>query len=1047
MDRRMQQIETMRWRGIGPHRGGRSVAVTGHPAETETFFFGASGGGIYKTTDGGISWTNISDGYVKAASVGALAIAAADPNVLYVGMGEACIRGNVSFGDGVYRSDDGGRTWSHRGLSATRHISRVRIHPEDPDRVYVAALGHAFGPNPERGVFRSTDGGRHWERVLFVSENAGAIDLHLDPHNPRILFAALWEGRRTPWGFTSGGPDSGLHVSRDGGDTWTRLGVDAGLPDTLLGRIGVAVSPARPDRVWAMVEAAGDQGGLYRSDDGGRRFQQVDHSLGPRARPWYYTHLFADPADANTCYILAEGFYKSIDGGQSFSRIHTPHGDHHDLWIDPKNPRRMIHGADGGAAVSFNGGRSWSSIHNQATSEFYHVTTDTRFPYRVYGAQQDNSTITVPSASHYPALTDREWYEVGGAESGYIQVDPRDPNIVYAGSSGGGEGGRLTRYDHATHQLRDISVYPEKTAGVAAEAYTYRFQWTSPIHLSPHNPDVLYMCSNHVHRSTDAGQSWRVVSPDLTRADPETLHPAGGAITLDQTGVEVYATVFAFQESPVQPGLLWAGSDDGLLHRSADDGGSWTAVTPAELPAGACISVVEPSAHDAATAYVAAHRYKLDDPAPYLYRTTDGGAHWTAITTGIPADEYTRVIREDPTRAGLLYAGTERGVYVSFDAGEHWAALRLNLPVVPVHDLAVKDTDLVAATHGRSFWILDDLTPIRELAAETDSQESRGSRLFTPRDTIRSTAVGRNPWLRRMGEGPLPAHVAGSYMAERPETGDPAVWLDAGSNVPGVIIQYYLDAEPERVTLTIKDARGETVRVLTSDELPKGEPGPRLKKTAGSHRVIWDAEYPGATRIEDAGTDWASCAPTAPPGRYHITMAAGDHAETREFALLPPPNVPAPQEHYEEQHALLIRIRDDVSRVHGAYNRVAKVRAAVQDWEARIAGHGQEESLKEALGRVREQADALREILVQWRIDNFQDSINFPPQLNAKVAHLFGVVASADARPTSQTYQALEALEKQVDEAAAKVDSLMAGEVADFNRRAREAAIPAIYVP
>ena len=1042
MDRRMQQIETMRWRGIGPHRGGRSVAVTGHPAETETFFFGASGGGIYKTTDGGISWTNISDGYVKAASVGALAIAAADPNVLYVGMGEACIRGNVSFGDGVYRSDDGGRTWSHRGLSATRHISRVRIHPEDPDRVYVAALGHAFGPNPERGVFRSTDGGRHWERVLFVSENAGAIDLHLDPHNPRILFAALWEGRRTPWGFTSGGPDSGLHVSRDGGDTWTRLGVDAGLPDTLLGRIGVAVSPARPDRVWAMVEAAGDQGGLYRSDDGGRRFQQVDHSRGPRSRPWYYTHLFADPADANTCYILSAGYYKSIDGGHNFSRISTPHGDHHDLWIDPKNPARQIHGADGGAVVTLDGGRSWSSIHNQATSEFYHVTTDTRFPYRVYGAQQDNSTITVPSASHYPALTDREWYEVGGAESGYIQVDPRDPNIVYAGSSGGGEGGRLTRYDHATHQLRDISVYPEKTAGVAAEAYTYRFQWTSPIHLSPHNPDVLYMCSNHVHRSTDAGQSWRVVSPDLTRADPETLHPAGGAITLDQTGVEVYATVFAFQESPVQPGLLWAGSDDGLLHRSADDGGSWTAVTPAELPAGACISVVEPSAHDAATAYVAAHRYKLDDPAPYLYRTTDGGAHWTAITTGIPADEYTRVIREDPTRAGLLYAGTERGVYVSFDAGEHWAALRLNLPVVPVHDLAVKDTDLVAATHGRSFWILDDLTPIRELAADP---EPRTLRLFTPRDTVRATTVGRNRRLRQIpATTELPALMAGSYLAETPETGDPAVWLDAGTNGPAVIIQYYLEHEVDAVALTVSDARGTTVATLTSEDKKKGDPSPRLGKTAGSHRVVWDACCPGATPIAESGSASPSLCPLAPPGAYTVAIEAGEQRTAAKFRLLGPPNVSTTNEEYEEQFALLVRVRDHVSRIHEAYNRVSTLRSQVETWEGHLAGLSDAERLQETLSAVKSRAVEARDRLVQWRWADFEEDINFPPMLDTVVAHLFRVAASADARPTSQTYQALEVLEARVREELHRVDKLMADEVAAFNAMAREANLPAI---
>ncbi|MGC8488343.1 MAG: WD40/YVTN/BNR-like repeat-containing protein, partial [Clostridia bacterium] len=857
---RLQQLATMRWRNIGPHRGGRSVAVVGHPTEPLTFYFGATGGGVYKTINGGVTWTNISDGYVNTASVGAVAIAQSDPNVMYVGMGEACIRGNVSFGDGVYRSNDGGRTWSHRGLADTRHISRVRIHPANPDVAYVAALGHAFGPNSDRGVFRTQDGGQHWEKVLFVSENTGAIDLNMDPTNPRILFASMWHGQRSPWGFVSGGAESALYVSRDGGDGWQRLGEEQGFPSVVLGRIGVAVSPARPDRVWAMVEAKDEHGGLYRSDDGGRHFQQIDHSRGPRSRPWYYTHMFADPVDENTCYILSAGYYKSIDGGKSFSRISTPHGDHHDLWIDPKNPKRQIHGADGGAVVTFDGGASWSSIHNQATSEFYHVTTDTRFPYRVYGAQQDNSTITVPSASHYPALTDREWYEIGGAESGYIQVDPRNPDIVYAGSSGGGEGGRLTRYDHATKQLRDISVYPEKTAGVAAEAYTYRFQWTSPIHISPHDPNVLYMCSNHVHRSHDEGQTWEVVSPDLTRNDPEKLKPSGGPITLDQTGVEIYGTVFAFQESPVQAGVLWAGSDDGLIHRSTDNGRTWTEVTPKNLPEWTLISIIEPSHRDADTAYVAANRYKLDDPKPYLLKTTDGGSSWTFITEGIPADEYTRVIREDPTMPGLLYCGTERGAYVSFDDGLHWESLKFNLPVVPVHDLEVKDTDLVAATHGRSFWVLDDLTPVRALAGGSGSHATR---LFPLRDTVRSTAVGRNQWIRRMGEGPLPVHVAGSYMADRPETGDPAGWLDAGTNVPAVIVQYYLAEEPERISLTFKDASGATVKVLSSDELAKGDAGPRLKKTAGSHRVVWDATYPGATRIEEPGSEWPSCAPTA----------------------------------------------------------------------------------------------------------------------------------------------------------------------------------------
>ena len=1041
MSDRLQQVSTMRWRNIGPHRGGRSVAVAGHPIEPLTFYFGSTGGGVWKTVNGGITWTNISDGYLNSASVGAIAVAPSDPNVLYVGMGEACIRGNVSFGDGVYRSTDGGATWQHLGLADTRHISRVRIHPQNPDHVYVAALGHAFGPNPERGVYRSTDGGQTWTRVLHVSDNTGAVDLTMDPTNPRILYAALYQARRSPWNFVSGGPESGLYRSADGGDSWTRIGADNGLPAGILGRIGVAISPARPQRVWAMVEA--ENGGLYRSDDGGRQFHLVDASRGPRSRPWYYTHMFADPQNADTCFILAAGFYKSIDGGKTFQRMATPHGDHHDLWIDATNPRRMIHGADGGAAVSFDGGASWSPIHNQPTAEFYHVTTDTRFPYRVYGAQQDNSTITVPSASHYPALTAREWYEVGGAESGYIQVDPRNPDIVYAGSSGGGEGGRLTRYDHRTRQLRDISVWPEKTAGVAAESYTYRFQWTSPIHLSPHDPNVLYMCGNHVFRSTDQGQSWETVSPDLTRNDPDRQKPSGGPLTLDQTGVEIYCTVFAFAESPVTPGVLWAGSDDGLIHRSTDNGRTWQNVTPAGLPEWTLISIIEPSRTDADRAYVAAHRYKLDDTRPYLLKTADGGQTWTPITAGLPEDEYTRCIRQDPAAPEILYCGTERGVYVSFDDGGHWESLRLNLPVVPVHDLEVKGTDLVAATHGRSFWILDDLTPIRELARA----EAAGThRLFTPRDTVRATTLGRSQWLRRLSEGTLPLLVAGSYLAERPDTGDPALWMDAGQNVPAVIVQYYLAHDAEQVTLTFKDGEGGLIATLSSDEPAKGDPGPRLAKTAGSHRVVWDATYPGATRVEEPGSEWPQCAPTAPPGEYQAELRVGDLSEVRRFRLLPPPDVATTPDEYQEQFQLLVRIRDRVSSIHAAYNRVAKLRAEALAWESRIAGLEPAESLKESLRRVQEGADEVRDALIQWRIDNFQDSINFPPKLNSQVAHLFQVAASADAKPTSQTYQALAGLEDKVAEQLARVDRLMAEDVAAFNAQVRELNLPALTV-
>ena len=1036
----VDQISSLRWRGIGPFRGGRSVAVAGHPREPLTFFAGTTGGGLWCTDNGGVTWKNVSDGFVRTSSVGAVAIAPSDPNVMYLGMGEACLRGNVSAGDGLYRSTDGGDTWRHVGLADSRHIARVRIDPNDPDRAYVAALGHAFGPNSERGVFRTTDGGRSFERVLHVSDNTGAVDLSMDPFNPRVLFAAMYTIRRQPWRMDSGGPESGLYRSTDGGDTWQPVGRGKGLPDGVIGRIGVSVSGARRGLVWAMVEAK--EGGLFRSDDGGDTWTLATGARGPRSRPFYYTHLFAHPTDESRVFILSAGYWQSIDGGKTFTRVQTPHGDHHDLWIDPLYPRRLIHGADGGPAVSFDDHATWSSIHNMATAELYHVTTDSRFPYRVYAAQQDNTTICVASASHYPALTKREWYEVGGAESGYIAVRPDNPDIVYAGSSGGGEGGRLTRYDHATKQLRDLSVYPQKTAGVASEGYKYRFQWTSPIHIGIHEPSSLYFCGNRVFRSDDDGQSWRPISPDLTRNDPDKLTPSGGEITFDHTGVEVYCTVFAFAESPLAAGMFWAGTDDGLVHLTRDSGAIWQAVTPAALPEWSRVSIVEPSHHDPEAAYLAANRYQLDDTRPYLFKTKDGGKTWTAITSGIAADDFTRVIREDPEVPGLLYAGTERGgVYVSFDDGGRWQSLSLNLPVVPVHDLEVKGTDLVAATHGRSFWILDDVTPLRQLARDG---AGRPARLFAPRDTVRATTA--SPDFERVPEKVMRATVVGDqYVAAVLDTGDAPIYADAGQNAPpGVILQYYLAAEPEGpVLITVRDAQGATVATFSSDApAKKGEPKP-LPKDAGSHRRVWDMRYPGAVAIEGATADWPRCAPLAPPGEYEVELEAAAMRETHRFRLLPPPNVDIPQADYDEQFAFVSRARDLLDRIHGAINRTTRLRAQVEEWQARLEG-SEHESAAAALKALGEAVDGVRGELVQQMIDNFQDTINFPPRLNAKVAHVFDVASSADARPTSQCYEALGDLEAEAADVFGRLDRLVAEDVARFNEQARSLELPAL---
>ena len=693
-----QLIQALDWRHIGPHRGGRVVAVAGDPVEAQTFYFGACAGGVWKTTDGGTYWENVSDDQINVAAIGAIAVAESDPNVVYIGTGEACIRLDVSHGDGVYRSTDGGTTWQHCGLEDTRHISRVRIDPRDADRVYVAALGHAYGPNDERGIFRSLDGGQSWERVLFVSDRAGAADLALDPTNPRILYATIWEAQRYPWNMRSGGDDSGVYRSLDGGDSWERISGNPGFATEMLGRMGVAVSRSRPARIFAVVEAGEGQGGLYRSDDRSESWTRVSKSRDLIGRAWYYCHVFVDPSDAETVWVLNVGCWRSTDGGRNFDRVATPHGDNHDLWIDPATPRRMIEGNDGGACVSFNGAETWSTIYNQPTAQFYHLDIDSQFPYRVNGTQQDNSVISVPSRSRTAGIPYAENHQVGFAESGYIAVHPDDPDLMFAGATGSapGGGGPIWSYDHRSRQSRLVTVSPESFLGEAITGLTHRFPWTFPISFSPHDSNVLYTTGECVFRSTDLGTSYEPISPDLTRNDPEKLQAAGGPIQLDTTGAETYCTLSVLVESPHEAGTIWVGSDDGLVHITRDGGAGWTEVTPPGVPEWSYISSIDVSAHDPATAYLAATRYKLDDLAPLVFKTSDYGATWTSIAGDLPAAATTRVLREDPTRAGLLYAGSERDLFVTFDDGASWQSLRRNMPAVPIYDLRVHGDDLVA---------------------------------------------------------------------------------------------------------------------------------------------------------------------------------------------------------------------------------------------------------------------------------------------------------------------------------------------------------------
>jgi photosystem II stability/assembly factor-like uncharacterized protein len=989
--------------------------------------------------------------------VGAIAVADADPNVLYVGMGEACIRGNVSHGDGVYRSTDAGKTWTHLGLTDTRHIARLRIHPQQPDVVYVAALGHAYGPNRERGIFRSTDGGRNWQQVLFRSERAGACDLSINPQNPRLLYAALWEVQRTPWSLESGGPGSGLFKSADGGDTWTDLTQNPGLPTGLKGRLGVVVSPARSERVWAIIDA--EDGGLFRSDNGGASWERVSADRNLLLRPWYYCHIFADPQDADTIYVLNIQAYKSTDGGRTFTQLTTPHGDNHDLWIDPRNPQRMIEGNDGGACVSFNGGASWSSIYNQPTAQFYHVTTDTRFPYRVYGTQQDNTAICVPSRSEKGAILSSDCYPVGSSESGHIAVRPDYPHIVYSGAVGSapGGGGVLLRYDQHSGQVRIITVWPEIYTGWGARDLKYRFQWTYPIVISPHDPNILYVTGNRVFRSTNEGTSWEAISPDLTRNDASKLGPSGGPVTKDTSGAEHYCTVFAFVESPHQRGVFWAGSDDGLIYLSRDNGQTWENVTPADLPEWTLVSMIEVSPHDAATAYVAATRYKLDDCQPYLYKTNDWGKSWQRLTNGILGTDFTRVIREDPACRGLLYAGTESGLYVSFDDGASWHSLRNNLPAVPVYDLVIKDHDLVAATHGRSFWILDDLTPLHQLSGAV---QQAAAHLFTPRTTYRipppmgygrPASAGKNYMLA--------SGVAATFSEEKLPTGDTVrTYLDAGTNPPdGVIVTYFLKEPPAaEVTLRFLDANGQVIKSFSNqptaspaDSEPNAEP--RVPAAAGLNRFAWNLRYPDARRVPgDVTTERQVTGPLAPPGRYQVQLTVGGQTYTAAFEIVKDPRTLVTQADFDAQLALLLQIRDKLSATHDAINQLRDVRQQVEVWQQRLqkaaVASATTGTMQPAAQALQEKLTAIEEELIQKRAESTLDGLRLPSRLNAKLAALTSVVASADAVPTQQSYEVFQDLSARIDRQLERLYAVLDADVPAFNTLLREAAVPAVVL-
>jgi len=1045
----IEPMTAMRWRCIGPPRGGRVVAVAGDPEDPAVFYFGACAGGVWKTTDAGTYWENVSDGFFRTSAVGAIAVADSDHNVVYAGMGESCIRGDVSYGDGVYRSTDGGKTWTHLGLEDTRHIARIRVHPENADLVYVAALGHTFGPNSQRGVFRSHDGGKSWDKVLFLSEEVGAIDLSLDATNPRILYAAMWEAHRTPWSLVSGGPGSGIYKSTDGGDSWQELTGNPGLPQGLKGRIGIAASPAKSGRVWATVES--EDAALYRSDDAGATWEKVSDNQDIQGRPWYYQHIFADPQDPDTVWVLNYQTWKSIDGGKNFDQVTTPHGDNHDLWIDPKNPHRMIEGNDGGACVSLNGGETWSTIYNQLTAQFYHVATDDEFPYRVYGTQQDNSAISVPSRTHKGAIPWGDCYTVGNSESGHIAVHPQDSNIVISGAVGSsaGGGGNLVRYDHSTGQVRIITVWPELGTGRGANEMKYRFQWTFPVQFSPHDPDILYVAGNLVFRSTDQGNTWEPISPDLTRGDTTKMETSGGPITKDTSGAETYGTIFAFVESPHEPGVFWAGSDDGLVHISRDSGKTWSDITPIDLPEWTLINMIEVSPHTPATAYMAATRYKLDETRPMLYKTSDYGQSWTDISQGIPESDYTRVIREDPGRRGLLYVGTETGVYVSYDDGGAWSPLQGNLPTVPIYDLAVKDNDLIAATHGRSFWILDDLTTLHQLTNELTVSPVQ---LLQPRTSVRlrSPAAPRKPSMGKHYRLSLGADV--TYTEKKGPGGETVrQFLDAGENPPqGVIVTYYLKDAPEgEVTLKVWDNHDQLINTFTSTD-PENQSGdgdqePRLPAVSGINRFVWNMRYPDARKVPgDKTTEDMTTGPTAPPGDYRLSLSVDGTEQTQEFQIVKDPRVAASQADFDSQFDLHISIRDKLSETHDSINKLRSIRRQVEEWAQRAESHSSAETVASAAILLKEKLAAIENELVQVEYKGARDRLNRPVKLNRKLAEVIAVVASADFAPPKQAGEVFQDLSTRIDVQIKLLEDVVENDVFQFISLVEELGIPAI---
>jgi len=1005
-----QYYEGIKWRELGPFRGGRSVTVTGVVGDPNTYYFGSVGGGVWKSVDAGQTWFNITDKYF-GGTIGAVAVSESDPNVIYVGEGEQGVRSNVSSGWGVWKSTDAGVTWKHIGLTDSKHIGRIRIHPKNPDLVYVAAMGNLWKPNDMRGVYRSKDGGATWERILFINDKAGAVDLTFDPNNARILYASTWNIKRNGYRMDSGGPDSKLWKSIDGGDTWDELTDNSGMPKGPNGIIGVAVSPMNSNRVWAIIENA--SGGVFRSDDAGATWKKVNEDRELRQRAWYYTRITADTQNEDKVWVMNVSYGVSKDGGVSFELKNAPHGDHHDLWIDPNNNQRMIIADDGGAQVSNDGGENWTTYHNQPTAQFYRVSTDNHFPYRIYGAQQDNSSVRINHRGTGVAITESDWVALALGESAHVAPDPLNNNIIY----GGGYKGYMNMENLETGQERSTNVWPDLPAGSGADVMKYRFNWNYPVVFSTHNSKKLYAGSNHLHATTNGGQSWEVISPDLTRNDPETIKSSGGPITQDNTGAEYYANIFVITESPYTENEIWTGSDDGLIYLTRDGGKTWENVTPSMAPKNNMMNSIDVSPFVKGGAYAVGTSYKFGDNTPYIYKTEDYGKTWSLITRGIPSEEYVRVVRADPKRKGLLYAGTEKGMWISFDDGASWSKFQLNLPPVPIHDLAVKNDNLIAATHGRSFWMIDDLTPLHQMSKEIEAKKSY---LFKPMPSYRM--AGGSGWGRRDAR------------------------LEGENHPGGVMMHYFVSTTPENeeVSIEIMEMNGDIIQTFSNKSKDRAT---QLKVSKGGNRFVWNMRYSGYKTFPGlVFYSSPNIGPKAVPGKYKARLTANGQVTEQEFEIVKDPRVPTTQQEFQDQFDFLSKVRDKVSEAHQGILDIRKIKTDLNYVKTKVDEKPENQNLLDAMKKFQDDLTVIENNIHQTKNQAQQDPLNFGIKLNNRLAFLMYEEGTGDYPPTQQAEQVRVELSKQIDDELNKLNTLIDNNVPAINEMIKEKGIEIIMI-